>query len=476
MPESRPNVIFIITDQQRFDTIRSLGFPHMETPNLDRLVNEGVTFSNCFVTAPSCAPARASLFTGHYPHTTGVLKNADKWQHSWVENLQAAGYHTVNVGKMHTFPYDTPLGFKQRFVVENKDRFLEGRYFTDEWDKAIRARGFTKPGRVIYREMPDYRERLGAIEWSLPDDLHSDMFVGDMACWWIENYPKTEPLFLEIGFPGPHPPYDPIPRYTEHYLKQDLPLLEVTDAEIAAQPPALQGMIEHNCGFDHDSVVHLRNPTHEQRHRQRAYYLANVTMIDEKVGEILNSLEKQGYLENSVVIFASDHGDCLTDHGHSQKWTMYDAVTRVPMIVWAPGRFEGGRTVDGLCQLMDIGPAILELAEAEMPEPIEAQSMLPALRSQPWEGRDYVFAEQSRDVNLTTTDFMTMVRGRDWKLVHFLDEPHGQLFHLADDPDEVKDLWNETAAQDKKRELLDVLREWRIGSQYRTSSWGSDWR
>ena len=106
MPESRPNVIFIITDQQRFDTIRSLGFPHMETPNLDRLVNEGVTFSNCFVTAPSCAPARASLYTGHYPHTTGVLKNADKWQHSWVENLQAAGYHTVNVGKMHTFPYD----------------------------------------------------------------------------------------------------------------------------------------------------------------------------------------------------------------------------------------------------------------------------------------------------------------------------------------------------------------------------------
>lgn len=476
MPESRPNVIFIITDQQRFDSIRSLGFPHMETPNLDRLVNEGVTFSNCFVTAPSCAPARASLFTGHYPHTTGVLKNADKWQHSWVENLQAAGYHTVNVGKMHTFPYDTPLGFKQRFVVENKDRFLEGRYFTDEWDKAIRARGLTKPGRVIYREMPDYRERLGAIEWSLPDELHSDMFVGDMACWWIENYPNTEPLFLEIGFPGPHPPYDPIPRYTEHYMKQELPLLEVTDAEIAAQPPALQGMIQHNCGFDHDSVVHLRNPTHEQRHRQRAYYLANVTMIDEKVGEILNSLEKQGYLGNSVVIFASDHGDCLTDHGHSQKWTMYDAVTRVPMIVWAPGRFEGGRIVDGLCQLMDIGPAILELAEAEIPDPIEARSMLPALRSEPWEGRQYVFAEQARDVNLTTTDFMTMVRGRDWKLVHFLDEPHGQLFHLADDPDEVKDLWNEPAAQDKKRELLDVLREWRIGSQYRTSSWGSEWR
>ena len=125
---------------------------------------------------------------------------------------------------------------------------------------------------------------------------------------------------------------------------------------------------------------------------------------------------------------------------------------------------------------MDIGPAILELAEAEIPDPMEARSILPALRSEPWEGREYVFAEQARDVNLTTTDFMTRVRGREWTLVHFLDEPHGQLLHLADDPDEVKDLWNELAAQEKKWELLDVLREWRIGSQYRTSSWGSEWR
>jgi len=111
MPSQRPNIILIITDQQRYDTIRALGYPYVDTPNLDRLVNEGVAFTNCFITAPSCAPSRASLFTGYYPHTTGILKNADLWRHSWVESLAAIGYYCVNLCKMHTFPYDTPLGF-----------------------------------------------------------------------------------------------------------------------------------------------------------------------------------------------------------------------------------------------------------------------------------------------------------------------------------------------------------------------------
>lgn len=365
MNSERPNIIFIITDQQRFDTIAELGFPYMETPNLDRLVREGTTFTNCHVTAASCAPSRASLFTGYYPHTTGVLKNADLWQHSWIEQLADSGYRCVNIGKMHSYPYHTPLGFHERYVVENKDRYLEERWYFDEWDKALRARGHVKQQRELYRQRDDYRQALGAFDWELPEDLHSDMFVGDMAKWWIETYPVTQPLFLQIGFPGPHPPYDPIPSYAQRYMNKELPLLEVTQEELDAQPAALKELRQHNNEVDHDSVVLDLDPTEEQRHRQRAYYLANVTMIDEKIGEILRSLDQRGYLENSVVIFTSDHGDCLTDHGHSQKWTMYDTITRMPMIVWSPGRFEAGRRIDGLCSQFDIGPAILELAGVE---------------------------------------------------------------------------------------------------------------
>lgn len=478
MPPQRPNIVFILTDQQRFDTIAELGFPYMQTPNLDRLVREGVTFTNCHVTAASCAPSRASLFTGYYPHTTGVLRNADLWRHSWIEDLADAGYRCVNVGKMHSYPYHTPLGFHERYVVENKDRYLEERWYFDEWDKALKARGYVKQQREQYRKRPDYRQELGAFFWELPEDLQSDNFVGETAKWWIRSYPVTQPLFLEIGFPGPHPPYDPVPRYVDHYLQQDLPLLPVTQEELDAQPPCLKELRVHNNEVDHDSVVLDLQPTQEQRHRQRAFYLANVTMIDEQVGGIFEALEERGYLDNSIVIFSSDHGDCLTDHGHSQKWTMYDLITRMPLIVWKgknvelPG-FEPGRRVDGLCSQFDIGPAILELAGVTPPTKMEARSLLPAIQNADWQEREYVFAEQQRDGILTGCEFMTMVRSRTWKLVHFLGaegEQPGQLFDLAQDPDEVQNLWDSPAPehQAKKQELLTELRVWRMRSQLQT--------
>ncbi len=480
MTDDRPHIIFIITDQQRFDTIAELGYSYMETPHLDRLVREGVTFTNCHVTAASCAPARASLFTGYYPHTTGILKNADSWTRSWIELLGESGYRCVNVGKMHSYPYHTPLGFDERFVVENKDRYLEERWYFDEWDKALRAMGLVKQQREQYRLRSDYRERLGAFEWELPPETHSDNFVGDMAAWWIRTKPRDEsrPLFLEIGFPGPHPPYDPTPEYAARYLSKELPLLDVTQEELDGQPEPFKRLRLHNNEVDHDSVVLDLNPTHEQRHRQRAYYLANVSMIDTCVGNIMNALEEAGYLENSIVIFTSDHGDCLTDHGHSQKWTMYDLITRMPLIVWAPRRFTGGRRIDGLCSQFDIGPAILEWAGASVPDNLEARSLAPAVVGTDWEPRKHVFAEQAKDGILTDTDFMTMVRSHDWKLVHFLEEPWGQLFDLRSDPNEVRNLWDSTDPMHaaKKQELLAVLREWRIRSGYITSDWPAEWR
>jgi arylsulfatase len=477
MSDDRPHIILIITDQQRFDTIGALGFPYMDTPNLDRLVEEGMTFTNCFISAPSCVPSRASLFTGYYPHTTGILKNGDTWRHSWVETLAESGYTCVNIGKMHTVPFETPLGFHQRYVVENKDRYLEGRYYFDEWDKALHARGLVKQQRELYRQRPDYHERLGAFEWELPEDLHSDVFVGGLATWWLKSTPKPAgPLFLEIGFPGPHPPYDPIPRYAEPYRARDLPLPEVRPDDLKGQPHAFRAMRVHNTKVDHDSIVHQVNPTREQLRRQRAYYLANVTMIDEQVGRILQTLDARGYLENAVVIFTSDHGDALGDHGHSQKWTMYDIITRVPTIVWSPARFAGGHRMEGLCQMMDLGPTILQLAGLPVPDSMEAESLLPALSGGAWTEREFVFSEHGSDGILQETEFMTMIRSREWKLVHFLDEDGGQLFDLMKDPGETHNLWNDPDAGPRKRELLDALREWRIRSAYHTRHWAEGCR
>lgn len=154
--DQRSHILLIMTDQQRYDTIAALGYSHMETPNLDRL---------------------------------------------------------VNVGKMHTYPFETPMGFDERFVVENKDRYLEGRYFFDRWDMSLQAQGFVKQQRELYRKREDYDESLGAFEWKLPAHTQSDMFVGDLAKWWIEQKPLNAPLFMQIDFPGPHPPFDPVESY-----------------------------------------------------------------------------------------------------------------------------------------------------------------------------------------------------------------------------------------------------------------------
>ncbi len=132
--------------------------------------------------------------------------------------------------------------------------------------------------------------------------------------------------------------------------------------------------------------------------------------------------------------------------------------------------------MDGLCQQMDIGPAILEMAGVTPPKTLEAISLLPAIEGQPWEGRPYVFAEQAKDGILTGAEFMTMVRSDRWKIVHFMEQAYGQLFNLADDPTEINDLWDSPDHQEIKQEMLAVLREWRIRSQYDTSDWCQDWR
>jgi arylsulfatase A-like enzyme len=176
------------------------------------------------------------------------------------------------------------------------------------------------------------------------------------------------------------------------------------------------------------------------------------------------------------IVFTSDHGDTLGDHGHSQKWTMYDIVTRVPLIVWSPNRLARGQVIRALTQQMDIGATVLELAGVKIPDPFEARSLLPLLEGQTANGRQYVFAEQGRDGILRETDLVTMVRSADWKLVHFLSENFGQLFDLNHDPGEMTNLWNDQRFESVKTDLLGVLRDWLVRSNYQTREWSANWR
>jgi arylsulfatase len=464
----RPNIVFIITDQQRIDTIAANGYDHMITPNIDALVKRGAVFENMYVTAPSCAPSRASLFSGTYPHTNGVFRNDEPWSYCWVSELNKAGYRCVNVGKMHTMPIEGEFGFHERHVVENKDRDHPNLpFYLDNWDKAIHARGAYKPSRVTYAKRPDYSEKLGAFVWEQDEDLHPDVFVGETACWWLERYPGTEPFFLQVGLPGPHPPYDPTQEYLDQYLGRDLPE-PILDCDLSTQPAPLRALRQNHLTQGHDAVVHLEHPTREQLQLQRAHYYANVTMIDTQVGNIVAALEARGVLDNTMIIFTSDHGDCLNDHGHSQKWNMYEQSVHVPAIICWPGKIREGQRLSQLVSLFDFGPTVLEAAGVEVPDWMEARPLSDLLFDIPSAPRDQVFAEHSDDAILTDTEFMTMIRQGPWKLVHFVDSPEGQLFNLDQDPGERRNLWDDSAHQATRQSLIEDILKWRIQSARKT--------
>jgi arylsulfatase A-like enzyme len=424
-------------------------------------------------------PSRASLFTGVYPHTNGILTNASSWRHTWVESLAAAGYRCVNVGKMHTQPMDAPAGFHERTVVENKDRSMakRGRDFVDAWDRALADAGAVKPGLPTYRELPDYAQRMGAYEWPLDESLHADAFVGGAAVDAVRRHARDpEPLFLQVGFPGPHPPYDPPARWLERTRDRTMPVRDVRRADLANQPPPFKKLRDKHVVGDHDATPHTIDAPPAWRARQRAHYMANVAMIDAELERVLEALDTAGRLDRAIVVFTSDHGDLLGDHGHSQKWTMYEEVVRVPLVVWSPSRLPGRGEVDALVQLPDVAPALLALAGVEIPPWFEMQSVLPALRGEPFGGRDAVFCEQGRDVVFQFADFVTMVRTERWKLVHFLNEPFGQLFDLADDPHEERDRWADPAFAGTRDDLVARLLAWRLDSAYRARDWADAFR
>lgn len=464
--DKRPNIVFIMTDQQRYDTIAALGFDHMITPNLDGLTQRGTAFENMYITSPSCAPSRASVFTGTFPHTNGVFRNDEPWQYCWVKDLAEAGYRTVNVGKMHTMPIEGPFGFHERHVTENKDRDHPNLpFYLDNWDKAFFLRGVEKPSRVTQRRRDNYGDKLGAWVWEHEDMLHPDVFTGQMAKWWLDRFTGDGPFFLQVGFPGPHPPYDPTQEYLDKYEGRELPA--VIPPDHGAQPKALQELREFHLGEDADGIVHLPEPTAEQSTRQRAHYYANVTMIDTQVGEIIDALDMRGALDNTIIVFTTDHGDALGDHGHSQKWNMYQSTVRVPAVVAGPGVAAGKRVSDNV-SLFDLGPTILEWAGVEVPGWMEAVSLTPYFSDGHVESRRQVFAEHSNDALLTGTRLMTMVLDGSMKLVHFVDSDAGILFDLANDPQEQVNLWDDPDHQTTRDRLINDILKWRSESSLRT--------
>ena len=459
----RPHIILIMTDQQRVDTIGAWESAHMTTPHMDRLAAEGLSFRRAYCPGATCMASRAAIFTGMYPHNTGVYA-FDAWSHhrNWVEDLSDAGYWCVNIGKMHLGPIRAEGGFHERIIVENPNN---GSLFNggddDDWGRFLTLNGAARP-YDRHRTDPQWREKLQGAVWELEERLHSDVYIGDMAASWIGAHCGDRPLFLQVGFTGPHEPWDPLPRHLDLYDERPIPSPRCMEGELETKPPQHAAHKERlRAALDsHESGIDLYAASEADIERMRRHYYAKVTTVDEQVGKVLAALEDKGYLENSLLVFCSDHGELLGDHAQAYKWLMYEEVTNIPLIVRDSRKPEsGGQQTRDLVSLMDVGPTLLEAAGIEVPSYMEGRSLRPYI-----EGLDDQFTPRVRV--FCEDNYEIMMREDRFKMVYYIGQEAGELYDMETDPHEFDNLWDRTEYAQCKETMLRQLLSWLATSTY----------
>lgn len=458
----KPNIILLMTDQQRIDTIGAHGYGYMDTPGMDTIVNNGTSFHCAYAPGSTCISSRAAIFTGMYPHNTGVYSFED-WSHqkSWVDALHDDGYHCVNIGKMHISPRDDMMSFDERVVVENPTtNFAKNGGRDDAWGIHLSMHGAKRP-LDRHQSDADWKKKHQGVAWELDEHLQSDVFIGDSALAWLDRHEGEKPVFLQVGFTGPHEPYDPLPRHLAQYQDKDLPKPIVDPNGLTTKPLQHRAHQYFNQTFNHESTIDLESATMEEIMEMRKHYYAKITTVDEKINQILEKLEAKGYLENAVVLLISDHGDMLGDCALPYKWLMYDQITNVPFSVWDT-RENKKQDVHELVSLMDVGPTILSYAGVAAQPFLEGTSLKPLIdQAEDAPVQEAVFCEDN---------YLTMVRTKEYKMVYYTyQEGEGELYDLASDPHELNNLFYDEAYKEAKARLKELLLNWLLRSNYNTS-------
>lgn len=438
-----PNILWICTDQQRWNTIGALGNPFVKTPNIDRLVHEGVSFDYSFCQAPFCTASRASFLTGMYPSRVHATKNgAAEWPEAAplvTKTLKDAGYECGLAGKLHL---STAMAHRP------EKRPLDDGYQVFYYSHSPYQGGSTNDYLTYYRDrgvdVLALKKELGYV----PAQYHQTTWCTDRAIDFIKE--KREwPWLFSLNIYDPHGPFDPPQEYLDRYKVDDIagPLFQPSDLE--------EKSVFNNVMFQSKPKQY---PDHENKMRL-AQYWAQIDLIDENIGRILKVLEETGQLENTLIVFTSDHGDMAGDHGLVAKGCrFYEGLVRVPLIFWYPVKFKQNLRSEALVELMDIVPTLLELTGLPVDKQIQGTSLLPILEGQANadEHKSFVRSEFYDDgqAQAGQIGFATMYRTKDFKLITYHGHPMGELFDLRKDPDEFHNLWNDPNYQDIKFKLL----------------------
>jgi arylsulfatase A-like enzyme len=424
-----PNVVMFLTDDQRFDALSAAGNRILHTPNMDRIGREGIRFEQAFVTCSLCAPSRASFLTGLYPHTHGVVSNGDGPQYeggpgirddqlTFVDRLHAGGWHTGLVGKWH-LP-SRPRGF-------------------DDW--------------VIFPWQGEYHDPQ-MLANGVPLQLrgHADDVVGDQALAYLRARPTDRPFCLLVQFKSPHRNWQPAARYANAFADVDIPLPDTLLDKLAGKPDAVKRAEMALADMpDYRERVPASLPAAERARRNlqlmvRDYYRVLLS-VDDSVGRVLDQLDADNLAEQTVVIYASDNGFFLGEHGLFDKRLMYEPSIRIPLMLRYPAQVPAG-VVDTTHMVLniDVAPTVLDLCGAGSDPQMQGRSLYPLLRGHdsPWR-EDFLYeyfeypaghcARKNRGLRTTR-----------WKLIEFYEQPQEwELYDLQADPGENHNLIDDAA-------------------------------
>jgi arylsulfatase len=466
----RPNIVFIFADQHRHDALGCAGNKLIKTPNLDRIAASGVRFVNTWCQSPICQPSRAALITARYPHELGVMRNFgpdmdSRWP-TFMKQLQLAGYKTANIGKTHYYAegLSEPEGKKDMREHAARVAAFGFDHVVEEFDRYVHAMDGVDTPYTSYLKSEGvydrYRDQIKAI-WRLTEqhwdgitspltkeqDLTS--FLTREAGSWLANQSVADPFFLQLSYVQPHVPLMADPEWADHYKETNIPRGPLDNA---AQAVAVWKDYLSWCG--HHANAHLLGDDYVLA-GARQYY-AMISLIDESIGQLIGQLDAQGLLENTWIVYSSDHGEMLGDHGLMAKFNFYKSSVQVPLIIRPAGGCTQA-TTDSLAAVVDIGPTLLDVAGAEPLDAVQGRSLLPVIASKS-DVHDALFSEIQKQSRQAIAPTFRAVRNDRYRLtLESNTNTLCELFDLQEDPEELNNRVSDPTLSTLRSELTQRL-------------------
>ncbi len=432
-----PNILLIMTDQQRGDCLGVDGHPVLQTPRLDALAASGTRFRRAYSACPLCMPARRTLMTGMTAAHHGLVGNVNDISLDYPTLpgvLRDAGYQTHLVGKLHLFPLREPYGFGSTDWSDGPYRSGGGDYleFLDQ-----QCPGVSRPEKNPEAPMNSWL----AAPWHLDDDLHFTNWATDRALAFLDGRDRSKPFFLKVSYFHPHTPCTPPAPYFDHYMQQDLgePTIgdwaRISDKPILDLPPRSKRLAI----------------SAERMKRIRAGYFGCIEHLDDQIGRVLDRVKE---LDNLIVVFVSDHGEMLGDHQYFQKGQACEGSARIPFLMTFPDTMgiERGQVRDEPVELMDVMPTLLDAAACAIPDTVDGQSLLPLLCGKLTEWRQYLHGECAHDNGGAVYEpdlCMHYITDGQRKYVWRPDNGRELFFDIQSDPTESNDLSNDAVHADE---------------------------